>query len=281
MNDRVGVNTGTVEVSGAPLYYEVAGLGPPLVLIHEGLADSRMYDDQIGPLAAHYRVVRYDMLGYGRSGNPDRPYMRHEALFGLLQHLGINQTGLLGMSLGGSVAIEFTLAYPDMVGALVLMASAVGGYPMSEATAALAAPIGEAFKAGDFVRGIDLSVRLWVDGPERGPDQVDPAVRERFRALYTDVLRRSRDGAREPEALNPPAYTRLGEIVAPTLVVVGGGDVPDILDQADLLEWSITGARKVVLPRAAHLLNMERPEEVNRILLDFLAKEYPAEQSQS
>jgi pimeloyl-ACP methyl ester carboxylesterase len=274
MSDAIQSDTGFVEVSGAPLYYEVAGTGPALVLLHEGIADSRMYDDQFSALAQRHRVVRYDLHGFGRSGTPDRPYTHHEALHALLRHLGIERAALLGMSLGGGIAIDFALTYPSMVDALLLLAAGVGGYPVSEATLTLAAPLVEAFKAGDFVRAIDLSVRFWVDGMERSPEEVDPVVRERVRTMYTDVLRRSREGGRQADSLEPPAYSRLGEIHVPTLIVVGSGDVPDILDQADLLAGTIAGARKVVLPRVAHVLNMERPAEVNHIILDFLEEQY-------
>jgi pimeloyl-ACP methyl ester carboxylesterase len=274
MSDAIQSDTGFVEVSGAPLYYEIAGTGPALALLHEGIADSRMYDDQFSALAQRHRVVRYDLHGFGRSGTPDRPYTHHEALHALLRHLSIEQAALLGMSLGGSIAIDFALTYPSMVDALLLLAAGVGGYPVSEATLTLAAPLVEAFKAGDFVRAIDLSVRFWVDGMERSPEEVDPVVRERVRTMYTDVLRRSREGGRQADTLEPPAYSRLGEIHVPTLVVVGSGDVPDILDQADLLAGTIAGARKVVLPRVAHVLNMERPAEVNHIILDFLEEQH-------
>ena len=276
MTGEIQTNAGFVEVSRAPLYYEDAGTGPALVLIHEGIADSRMYDDQFDALARHYRVVRYDLHGFGRSGTPDRAYTHHESLHALLHHLSIDRAALLGMSLGGIVAIDYALTYPTKVAALLLLASGIGGYPISEATAALAAPIAEAFKAGDFVRAIDLSVRLWVDGPKRSPEEVDPIVRERVRTMYTDVLRRSRDGGRQADLLDPPAYTRLDEIRVPTLFVVGTGDVPNVLEQADLLERNITGARKVVLPRVAHVLNMERPTEINRIILDFLGEQHPS-----
>ncbi len=115
-----------------------------------------------------------------------------------------------------------------------------------------------------------------IDGPQRGPNEVDPTIRERVRAMYTAVLRRSREGGRPADLLDPPAYTRLNEICIPTLVVVGAGDVPDILDQAVLLERSITGARRLVLPHVAHVLNMERPAEINTLILDFLAEYYPS-----
>jgi 3-oxoadipate enol-lactonase len=109
------------------------------------------------------------------------------------------------MSIGGAIALDFALTYPDMVGALVLIAAGIGGYPQGETTLALAAPLIEAFKAGDFVRAIDLSVRLWVDGPKRAPEQVDPVVRERVRKMYTEVLRRSREGARSrTPSIHPP-----------------------------------------------------------------------------
>lgn len=279
MADATPVETGFVEVSGAPLYYEVAGKGPALVLVHEGLADSHMYDDQFAALAQRYRVVRYDLHGFGRSGTPTGPYAHHEDLRALLDHLGIERTAVLGMSMGGGIAVEFALTYPARAGALLLLACGFGGNSlaaMDAETVALAAPIRDAFQAGDFARAIELSVRLWVDGTQRGPDEVDPTVRERFRALYTDVLRRSREGGRQADPLDPPAYTKLAEIAAPTLVVVGSGDVPAVLDLADLLARTIPGAHKVVLPRVAHLLNMERPAEVNRLILDFLAEVYPS-----
>jgi pimeloyl-ACP methyl ester carboxylesterase len=240
------------------------------VLIHEGLADSRMYDDQFDVLARSCRVVRYDLHGFGRSGMPVRAYSHHGALRDLLDHLRIERAAILGMSQGGAVAIDFALTYPAMVNALLLVASGLGGYPPGEETVRLAAPIREAFQAGDFVRGIDLSVRFWVDGPRRQPEEVDPGVRERFRALYTDVLRRSREGGRAADPLDPPAVGRLNEIAVPTLIVVGDGDVPGVLAGADLLAGTIRGARKVVLPRVAHLLNLELPEELNRLILDFL-----------
>ncbi len=267
--------TGFVEVSGAPLYYEVAGDGPVLVLIHEGLADSRMYDDQFRVFAQRYRVVRYDLHGFGRSGTPTQPYTHSEDLGTLLDHLGIERAALLGMSLGGGIALDFAVTYPARVDALALLAAGIGGLSlvdMDPATAALAAPVAEAFKSGDFVRAIELSVRLWVDGTERSPEEVDPGVRERFRELYTDVLRRLREGGRQADPLDPPTYTRLGEIAAPTLVVVGSGDIPAVRNLADVLARSIPNAGEVVLPRLAHLLNLERPAVVNRLVLDFLAE---------
>ena len=167
--------SGTVDAGGVRVWYKEAGSGPALVLLHEGLADSRMYDSQFAAFAEHYHVVRYDLPGYGRSGSPEGPFSHHDILYRLLRNLDIEQAALLGMSLGGSVALDFTLTDPSMVSALLLLASGIGGYPMSSEMASLAGPLMQAFESGDFERVIDLTVRLWVDGPLRGPDEVDPA----------------------------------------------------------------------------------------------------------
>ena len=111
--------------------------------------------------------------------------------------------------------------------------------------------------------------RMWTDGPQRTPAQVDPVVRERVRRMTTTMLARPKDEA-ESRPLDPAAITRLADIHAPTLVVVGDQDVPDILAIATLLETGIAGTRKVVIPETAHHLNMERPTEFDRIVLDFL-----------
>jgi pimeloyl-ACP methyl ester carboxylesterase len=235
-----------------------------------------MYDAQFPILARHYRVVRYDLHGYGRSGKPAQPYTHHEVLHGLLRHLGIERAALLGMSIGGMIAINTTLYYPESVAALLLLAAGVGGYPMSEATQAQFAPLDEAFDAGDFVRAIDFQVHIWVDGPKRTPDQVDPAIRERLRGLITADLRRSREPGVEATEPDPPAYTRLDEIQVPTLVVVGDGDIQQVQDQADYIAQHITGARRIILPHVAHVLNMEIPDQVNQIILDFLREVYPS-----
>ena len=172
------------EVNGAKLYYEVTGAGHPLVLLHEGIADSRMYDDQFNAFAQHYRVVRFDLRGFGQSDLPprDAPIALYEDLYGLLAFLGIKTTYVLGMSMGGAIALDFTLAHPAMVDALILVAPGVSGYNMTsfeEEYQAIGEEIEEAVKRGDYEHASELETRIWVDGPERTPQQVDPGVRQR------------------------------------------------------------------------------------------------------
>ena len=270
MSQDVNSTTGFVRVCGGNLRYEMAGEGPVLVLIHSGLTDCRMYDDQFGEFAEHCRVLRYDLHGFGRSSWPEGRYTHHEALHELLGQLDIDHATLLGTSLGGGVALDFALTYPKMVDALVTVASGIGGYPQTPEDERLFAPVVRAFTDNDYTTAIDLMIHIWVDGPDRSPEDVDANLRERVRALYTDVLLRTREGGRQPEKLDPPAYGRLDQIQVPTLVLIGDRDIPSVRGQADQIAGSIQGARKVVLANVAHLLNMEIPNEFNRIVLEFL-----------
>src|SRR5579872_3466169 len=120
--------TGFAEVNSTKLFYEVAGEGHPLVLIHGGLVDHHLWDEQFSAFAQHYKVIRYDMRGFGDSGLikvGDAPYSMRDDLHALLQHLGIEKTYIMGLSMGGGMAIDFTLAYPEMVDALIPVAAGV------------------------------------------------------------------------------------------------------------------------------------------------------------
>ena len=271
--------TGFAEVNSTKLFYEVAGEGHPLVLIHGGLVDHHLWDEQFATFAQHYKVIRYDMRGFGDSGLlkvGDAPYSMRDDLHALLRHLGIAKTYIMGLSMGGGMAIDFTLAYPEMVDALIPVAAGVSGFE-PEKNAAIEqeeraeAEIEAAFAQNDKPLAVELTLRFWTDGPERTPEQTDPIVRQKVKAMTTHNFQRPDDeDAPNPLPLKPPAISRLDEIHVPTLIIVGSADVRSILLIADILEKGIKGAKKVVIPNTAHHLNMEKPAEFNHIVLDFL-----------
>lgn len=268
MNDA---HAGFAEVDGASLYYEVKGEGHPLLLLHAGVADSRMWDDQFSAFAQYYRVIRYDMRGFGRTVVSAAPFSHHDDVAHLLRSLGIEKAYVLGVSFGGYVAIDFTLACPDMVAALILSAPNVSGYePSSEEVLRFCTAEDEAWARGDLVAATEVNLRMWVDGPNRTPDQVNPAVRERVREMQLHAFAMDIPEAVEKRSLTPPAITRLAEIQVPTLIIIGDQDVPEFLDISDWVAAGIGGAKRVVIPGAAHLPSMEKPELFNRIVLDFL-----------
>lgn len=265
--------TGFAEVNGARLYYEVAGAGHPLILIHAGIAHSRMWDEHVDAFAQRYQVVRYDLRGFGQSAMPPGPYAHRDDLYGLLALLEIERAALVGVSMGGGIAIDFALEHPERVTALVPVASGVSGSKPPDALIQSWSEIEAMAEGGDVAGAVELELRLWVDGPGRTPEQVAPAVRERVRIMETEnaAQQEGQEGTSQP--LEPPAIDRLGEIRAPTLVVVGDGDVPHILTTADRLAAGIPGARRVSMSGVAHMLTMEQPEEFNRFVLDFLGEQ--------
>ena len=168
--------------------------------------------------------------------------------------------------------IDFALEHPRMVEALVLVGSPVGGFEFDAEPPEEWESLVAADEAGDLERVAELEVRIWVDGPFRGPDLVDPAVRDLVREMDAIALKNEASGSGDERPLDPPAAGRLGEIPAPTLVVVGDLDRPEILAAADLLVKEIPGAAKAVVRGTAHLPNMERPEEFNALVMGFLER---------
>ncbi|GCE07436.1 alpha/beta fold hydrolase [Dictyobacter aurantiacus] len=264
--------TGFLQAQGAPLYYEVAGEGEPLLLIHAGIADSRMWDEQFAVFARHYRVIRYDQRGYGQSQYPAGPFAYHEDPVELLTSLGIESAHVVGISFGGLVALDFVLSHPQMVRSLVLVAPSVSGTQPSEAVKRFQEEEEAYLERDDLDAASDLNVRVWVDGPRRTPEQVDASVRERVRAMQRHAFTVPVPDGAELVKLQPPAIERLAEVRVPTLIVVGDYDLPDKLELSQLLASRINGAQLLVIEGVAHMVSMERPEQFNQAVLSFLSR---------
>ncbi len=259
---------GFADVNGTRLAYEIAGDGPPVVLIHGFSLDSRMWDDQFAALAARHRVVRYDARGFGTSAPfGDTPYTHADDLAALLDHLGISRAAIIGLSMGGGIAVDFALAYPAMTSALIPVDATIDGHDWS---AAWGTKIGPVWRTARNT-GIDAAKQLWLDVALFTPAGEQPAVGVSLAAMVSDYSGQHWLGGDPQQSADPAAIDRLGAIAAPTLVVVGERDVADFLVVAETLAGRIPGARKVVLPGVGHMSNMEAPERFNAVVLDFLA----------
>lgn len=258
---------GTAEVNGTGLFYEVAGSGHPLVLIHGFALDTRMWDYQFEAFAQHYRVVRYDMRGYGKSLPPtDESYSHTDDLMALLEHLRIDRAHVFGQSRGGAVAIDFALAHPEATGALVLVDPVLGGHSWSQEAARTDGAIWETAAKS----GVEVGKAKWLAHPLFAPAREKPEVAARLEQIVFDYSGWHLINTDPGRYADPPAAQRLHEIGAPTLVVVGERDLPDFLVIADTLQ-QVPNARKVVLPGVGHMCNMENPTKFNEVVLDFLA----------
>ncbi|MFI5926029.1 alpha/beta fold hydrolase [Micromonospora sp. NPDC051543] len=261
-----------ITVNGAVLAYDEAGSGSPVVLLHAGIADRRMWRGVVPALAARHRVIVPDLRGYGESELPPTPFAHHDDVAGLLDALDLPQAALVGCSFGGSVAVDTALAHPDRVSALALFDTAVSGNEWSDEANDLWDELVGEVDPDDFVAGAAGEVRFWVVGPARQPADVDPellafAQEMDQRALAAELAL----GAVEVGELTPPAIDRLGELKIPVLVTAGAADVPDIRQLADRIAAEVPGAVRLPdVPDAAHLLPLERPDPVTAALLGFL-----------
>lgn len=266
---KMAVESRVVSVSDGSLSYSIDGDGQWLVLLHAGIADSRMWDAQMNDFSRHFRVLRYDMRGYGHSSDLKGPFSHHEDLKILLDTLNIHRTHVVGLSMGASVALDFTLSNPEMVDRLVLCA-ALGNAPYSDSLMAGWTEAEEAFKRGGLTAVNEVEIKIWVDGPKRKSDQIDPTVRALVADMNLPVLEREEIAEHESTPLDPPASSRLSEIAAQTLVLAGELDQPDVLEFAAQLVTEIPTSRLEIILGAAHMVNMEDPRRFNSLVGTFL-----------
>lgn len=265
------------EVNGTAFHYDLRGSGPTIVLIHSGVSDLRFWDEQVDVFARSHSVLRYDMRGYGSTPTGTGGQSHLDDLRGLLEHLNIDKATLIGCSIGGGVAIDFTLNYSERVTALIPVAAAVGGYEpdeVNEAHQAASQKIGEqveeAYDLGNLEKAADLYAKIWMDGPKRTPDQVEPAARAKAVEMLITLFELPEDEDEDFIELEPDAASRLSQIGVPTLVIIGDYDVERLIHHSDFIAENIPDAKKAVMNRVAHYPNMEKPEEFNKLVLDFL-----------
>jgi 3-oxoadipate enol-lactonase len=265
--------SGTIQVPGGSLFYEVMGQGDWLVLVHDGMLHRETWDAQFAHFARYFKVVRYDRRGFGRSSIPSAPFSNLDDLYALFSQLQIDRACLAGMSAGGGLSIDFTLAHPEKVEALVLVGAVVSGLGYT-------AHMGN--RGGHLTREI-LSdpVRFRQYWYEEDPYEVAPqntAARAKVKALIEANPQNMDDTAGRLAQRPPrPALGALGEIKVPTLILVGEHDIPDVHAHAGAIEAGIRGSRRVIIPGAGHLIPLEHPDLFNAEVLRFLlARDLPA-----
>ena len=256
------------------IYSEVAGEGPAIALVHQGICDSRVWDPQWGTFTRDHRVVRHDMRGFGRSPLEPGRFSHARDLLDVLDGHEIGRVALVAGSLGGRVALEATLARPQLVSALVLVAPGLPGHEWSEEVTSGWDEEEAALEAGDLDTAVEINLRTWVDGPRRRPGEVDPEVREKVAEMQRRAfeLQLPFEETAEEEPLVTDLAARLGDVTAPTLVVVGEEDVSDMHAIADRIVAEVPGAKRASIAATAHVPNLERPAEFDELVLGFLAE---------
>jgi 3-oxoadipate enol-lactonase len=241
------------------LWYDVTGSGPPAVLLHESVVDSRIWAPFLPYVEDRLTAIRYDQRGYGRSPLWDGPYSPVEDLVSVLDEVGVGKAALVGTSHGGRIAIQAALERPERVSALVLAGSGLAGHPLEiEGTPEQEARWEAAEAAGDVNELAELDLEIWA------PMGVD----DELRAMFVENAETS--NAEDPR-IEQPSVGRLSEIVVPTLVITGGRDVPAINEVGDLLAREIPGAKRAVIEEADHMIQWRAPEELAHLVVSFLS----------
>ena len=218
--------------------------------------------------AKDFRTIRYDMRGFGNSKFTGTQFSHRRDLYQLLEFLKVERAHLIGCSLGGATVIDFTLEHPEMTDSLVLISSALGGYQFQGEMPKTMKDLSTALESKDLARAAEIALRIWIDGPQRTADQVDPRIRDAVREMSLTALPNT---FMKEEPLEPSASGRLGEIAVPSLVMVGDLDDDSVKAISDSLAVGIIGSQKVTIPQAAHLPSLEQPEQFNQAVLEFYA----------
>lgn len=253
-----------LDVDGSKIYYEECGAGPQVVvLIHDGIAHSVVWDAVWPEFCKQFHAIRYDRRGYGRSPATTRWYYETDDLQALLRALQVKRAALVGSSHGGEIAINFTLEHPSMVEQLVLVGAVVGGYGFSDQF---------------FDRGIKNSapydkkdvaglVANWANDKYLLAADHNDAKKKLWEILTASPQDLTHDDMARPAR---PAVERLNEIRVPTLILVGDQDIPDVHAHAGVIENGIPHSRRVVVEDAGHLMYLEKPEQFSRLVINFL-----------
>jgi len=263
-----------VRLNGLSLYYEDTGRGSALVLAHGFACGLRMWDPQVKALARAWRVITYDVRGHGLSDAPDDAGRYSQPisiadLRALLEHLGLRRAAIGGLSMGGNIALNFALAYPEMTSALIVADTGAG----SDDTADWVATVHD-FAAALERAGLEAFTDAALSNPLFARYAAQSPAAERFirSCLMTHRARGLAHTAREVLAKRPTIYSlgpRLRELRVPTLLIVGEHDAPCVPVHRFMAE-TIPGARLVVIPGAGHLTNLEAPSAFNRAVRSVL-----------
>ena len=250
-----------LDVNGARLWVEEQGSGPAVLFIHGGLGDLRLWEPEANALSDRFRCIRFDLRFWGRSESPGMAFSSIDDVVGVLDALDIDRAALVGLSLGGGLALDVVLAHPERTWALAHVAGGVSGLPVDPYTKEQDAAYEAAIKSGDLDTAMEIDFAVWA------PLGVDDAMRELWRV--TPDARGIPDGA--SPAARPDAQDRLGELTTPTLVVIAALDPPEQKEAGARVARTVPGAVLVEVD-SDHYLTLREPDLVSGLLRDFLTR---------
>ena len=269
--EKIKVEKGIAEVNGTRLYYEIAGSGDPIVLIHGNGGDRRHWDEQFEVFTQNHKVIRYDVRGFGKSAMPvqEESYSSYGDLKALLEHFSISKAHICGLSMGCGIAVDFVLTYPEMSSSLIAVGPWVSGY--DSPTAGELWEIFEKIPSIVKEKGTKAAMDYWWDEEFKNVI-INPRIAERMKEIGYDYSFWHFTNHYSEYVVKPPAAQQIDKISLPTLIITAEYDLKACREVADLLEQNIANAKKVVIANAGHIMNMEKPAEFNKVIIDWMKK---------
>ncbi|MEV5549793.1 alpha/beta hydrolase [Streptomyces sp. NPDC052309] len=256
--------------SDGDLAYRDTGAGDLVVLLHSGFVDHRLYDAQIPALAAHHRVIAPDVRGHGFSANATEPFRWADDLAALLRHLDAGPAVLVGLSMGGAIATDTVLEYPELVRAVVACGAATSDFEYTDPWyRQIQEEYARTLAAGDLDGWLAAFLRV-VPGAHRTPDDIDPGILHRLRDMALHTMSKHSPGEPNLHVPMTDTWSRVPKIDVPVIAVNGSLEPDDLTGAAERLVRAVRDGRSVTVDGVGHYINLEKPEEFTTILLDFL-----------
>ena len=268
IDSSLAVETGYINVEEGKLFYEMAGTGKCIVLIHDGLIHREVWDEQFLVFAKKYRVVRYDRRGYGKSPNPHALFSDIEDLKQLFAQLKIDNAILIGMSSGGGLAIDFTLKYQQNVSALILSGAVVGGYNYSSHMMTRG---GRVDNLEELLADPQKMIQYfgWEDPYQINPENIK-AKEKCLKLLKAFPINVDFEKFNFMKPADRPAIKYLSEINVPTLILVGEYDIPDVHAHSGVIDAGIKNSKREIISNSGHLIPLDQPAAFNDAVMNFL-----------
>lgn len=268
------LTSGMIAAGGFQVYYERQGRGEALLLLHAGLQDHTMWKAQVESLSTQFEVVTIDLPFHGRTSGTDTTLLAQDVVRIVLDSLHLQKVSIVGLSMGASVVQDFIIAYPDRVRKTVLLAAGINGYeqkhPVDSVSMAWYQRFAQALEAKDTVKAAVEFTKAWAEGVYRSKDSLkSPASQYVYNTTLKNLRLHKMQGWPRLQ-MAPPAVERLASIKVPVLIIDGDKDLPYITAASSYMKQTIPGAKRILMKDVAHMLNLEKPAELNNLILHFL-----------
>lgn len=248
------MQTGFFEFNNGKLYFEVVGEGESIVFIHGFTLDHRMWKPQVDEFRKKFKVITYDLRGFGKSSTPEDKYSHHEDLKALLDHLGVPNAHIVGLSLGGEIALDFAVSYPDMVKTLTLADSSLGGYKSTV----------DWNVHSEF--GLDKAKENWLNHQVFDKTRENKGALEKLKQIVSDYSGWHWFNNDPREKVSPSTIEQIQNIKVPTIIMIGEYDLSYFKDIAEILNNKIPNSKKIIIKNSGHMSNLENIEQFNKTI---------------